>query len=93
MLEQLDFPLTRDGLVCVNLRAGLHLFASQIHRHAGFPRCRLADDMRREQHFAAGQPAPGVHHQVTDSPKLIVEEEIVNLADLAIPRGDRVTSE
>ncbi len=50
------------------------------------PVCLLHSN-RRDQHAPAGEPAPGIHDQIADRPVCIVEEELLDVADITIRRS------
>src|SRR3989442_14545881 len=48
---------------------------------------------RGDQHAAAGEPSARIDDEVADRPLLVVEDERLDLADVAIARPDREAHE
>ena len=51
----------------------------------------VGKNMRRNQYQASRQPRAGVHDHVTNRPVLVVEVEVLNVADFAIGGSEFVS--
>jgi hypothetical protein len=50
----------------------------------------VAKSVRRDQHEATAEPETGIHHQVADGPRIVVEVKIFDVSDMSVGGGDFV---
>jgi hypothetical protein len=81
---QREFGLTFNGAVGVNVRAVPDLFARQADRQSKTVRQRRTNRVRGNQNFPARQPLTRVDDIVPDDPFLIIEVDVVDVADRPI---------
>jgi len=88
VLSEIDLVLTGDRRIRIDVGAILNLLTRKVDReHPRIP-VRPSQRSRRQQHEPLAEPAAGVGDHVADGPPLIVEQKVVNFADLAISGDD-----
>src|SRR6185437_1751716 len=83
-----DLVLTGNRLVGVDARTVPDLLLRQVDVDNFVAPVDPAHRSRGDQHDASAQPAAGGDDQVTDRPTLVVEIDILHLAQFAIARAD-----
>jgi hypothetical protein len=78
------FHRALDRLRQVDVGAVRDLGLGQVDRQGAADEVRRVGGLRRQQHLAAGQPGPGIDHEVAHQPARVVEVEILDRADRAI---------
>lgn len=89
----LFFILSRHRFVRVDGRAVLDLVAGQVDEEGFAGVMKFAKGVGREQHFTPRQPGTGVGDQVAHHPVLVVEIEVLHVADFAIRGSEFIAVE
>jgi hypothetical protein len=83
-LVQRELRLSFYGPVCVDFRTVSDLFAGQVYRQRETVRQGWTNRVWRNQNFPAGEPLTRVDDIITDRPFVIVEVDVVDVADRSI---------
>src|SRR5665213_2625131 len=84
MLMQFLFVITiKQSLVC-ELRALFDGFTSQVDKYLGLLPTDSFNPLRRDQNLFPRPPVQRVDNQVANSPRLVVDDKILNVADLSV---------
>src|SRR5438094_2055621 len=70
----------------IELGGGLDVSLREIHVDLRLFPAHALDPFRRDQHLPAGQPVSRVHDAVADRPRLVVDEEVLDVAKVSIRR-------
>src|SRR5207253_11505636 len=70
----------------IELWGGLDVSLREIHVHLRLFPAHALDPFRRDQHLPAGQPVPRIDDAVADRPRLVVDEKILDMAEVSIGR-------
>src|SRR6266508_731337 len=84
------FVLTTQRHARIELGSGLDVSLRQVHVDPGILPAHALDPFRRDQHLAARQPVPRVDDEVADGPRLVVDEKVFHVAEVAVGRLDVV---
>ena len=80
---------------CRRLHTAVRLdgLTSQIDRHAGLWPTHVRDPSRRHEDTVAAPPIARVHHEVANRPGVIVNQQVLQMADDTICRPDVMTDD
>jgi hypothetical protein len=80
--------LARNRLVRIDARAVLHLLARQIQVDNISSQICVADRVWRNQHLPFGRPASSIDHEIADTPRLVIEIDVLHTPYVAIACND-----
>ena len=75
-----------DWFARVPFRAVANLVARDLRRHCSVRPVHRPDPVERQKHLFPRPPVPRVHSQVADFPGFIINEEVFNVAEMAVAR-------
>src|SRR4029450_2893028 len=102
--SRLPFPVLRTAEVVVEpllvlagqrrtrieLGGGFDVALREVNVDLGVLPAHFLDPLRRDQHAPAGQPVPRVDDDVADGPRLVVDQEVLDVAEVAVGGADVV---
>src|SRR5258705_730095 len=90
MLEEpgLVLPLERPARIVLWRRLDLVLTETNVDLRVRPAHRR--DPLGRKHYLPAGPPVARIHDQVADSPRAVVDQEVLHVTDVAVERGDVV---
>src|SRR5438094_8888943 len=92
ILVDSPLPLLNELSRRVILGRMLDHLASQIDRDLGLGPAHIPHPSRRDEHVMTTPPVARVYDQVANRPRVIVDEQIFHVADLAVVRFDMMTN-
>ena len=86
---ELSFVFAVESLG-IKFGSALDRLARKIDVDIGIFPIDVSNPLRRYQDFLSGQPVAGINHHVANGPSIVVDDEVIDMADLAIGGLDRV---
>src|SRR6185312_2013149 len=80
--------IARGRVRRVEFRAGLDGVSREIDMDAALGPVDRTDPLRRDQHLAAGEPVARIDDHVAHAPALLLDQEILDMADVAVAGAD-----
>src|SRR3546814_21022348 len=87
-----DLVLAGDRRVRLDAGAFLQILLGEADGDLLLAAVDALDRLGRDEHPAPRQPVPGIDDEVADLPAMVVEEDVMHVAEAAVPGGDIVVT-